>query len=58
MIKDTFTLGTVTIVVVLLPIAGMGATTYITTTFAQIGGPEEITFRTDLENHFSRKTER
>jgi hypothetical protein len=58
MIKDTSTFSTVAIVVVLLPIAGIGPTTFITTTFAQIGGPEEITFRTDLENHFSRKTER
>ena len=58
MFKDTFTFNAVATVVVLLLIAGIGATIFITTTFAQIGGPEEITFRTDLENHFSRKTER
>jgi hypothetical protein len=55
MIKDTSTFSTVAIVVVLLPIAGIGATTFITTTFAQIGGPEEITFRTDLGEPFFKE---
>jgi len=55
MIKDTSTFSTVAIVVVLLPIAGIGATTFITTTFAQIGGPEGITFRTDLGEPFFKE---
>jgi hypothetical protein len=53
MIKDTFTFSTVAIVVILLPIAGV--TTFITTTFAQIGGLEEITFRTDLGEPFFKE---
>ena len=55
MIKDTFTFSTIAIVVVLLLIAGIGATTFITTTYAQIGGPEEITFRTDLGEPFFKE---
>ncbi|MDQ3977751.1 MAG: hypothetical protein M3264_14615 [Thermoproteota archaeon] len=55
MIKGTFTFSTVAIVVVLLPIAGIGGTTFITTTLAQMGGPEEITFRTDLGEPFFKE---
>ena len=55
MFNDTFTSNAVAIVVVLLLIAGIGATAFITTTYAQIGGPEEITFRTDLGEPFFKE---
>ena len=58
MIKDTSTFSTVAIVVVLLPIAGIGATTFITTTIAQIAVQKKLLLEQIWENHYSRKVER